>query len=89
MRQSYLIPQHATLSEEVKGGGGTDRKACEGKSIIVGSFTNKNASLCSHIMMIGLWWVFSVFQVGYESPHPHMRVPGLPASLQSAASGKP
>uniref|UniRef100_A0A8C5EX32 Transducin-like enhancer protein 1 n=1 Tax=Gouania willdenowi TaxID=441366 RepID=A0A8C5EX32_GOUWI len=23
------------------------------------------------------------------SPHPHMRVPGLPASLQSAASGKP
>uniref|UniRef100_A0A8C2KS59 TLE family member 2, transcriptional corepressor a n=1 Tax=Cyprinus carpio TaxID=7962 RepID=A0A8C2KS59_CYPCA len=27
--------------------------------------------------------------VGYESPHPHMRVPGLPASLQSAASGKP
>ncbi|MED6245322.1 Transducin-like enhancer protein 1 [Ataeniobius toweri] len=26
--------------------------------------------------------------VGYESPHPHMRVPGLPASLQSA-SGKP
>lgn len=30
-----------------------------------------------------------VFQVGYESPHPHMRVPGLPASLQSAASGKP
>ncbi|CAG07948.1 unnamed protein product, partial [Tetraodon nigroviridis] len=28
-------------------------------------------------------------QVGYESPHPHMRVPGLPASLQSAASGKP
>uniref|UniRef100_A0A3B5A7C6 Transducin-like enhancer protein 1 n=1 Tax=Stegastes partitus TaxID=144197 RepID=A0A3B5A7C6_9TELE len=26
--------------------------------------------------------------VGYESPHPHMRVPGLPASLQSAASGK-
>uniref|UniRef100_A0A673J8Y1 Transducin-like enhancer protein 1 n=1 Tax=Sinocyclocheilus rhinocerous TaxID=307959 RepID=A0A673J8Y1_9TELE len=37
----------------------------------------------------------SIFQskqrpnVGYESPHPHMRVPGLPASLQSAASGKP
>lgn len=30
----------------------------------------------------------SVVQVGYESPHPHMRVPGLPASLQSA-SGKP
>ncbi len=30
-----------------------------------------------------------LFQVGYESPHPHMRVPGLPASLQSAASGKP
>uniref|UniRef100_A0A8C8CAY1 Groucho/TLE N-terminal Q-rich domain-containing protein n=1 Tax=Oncorhynchus tshawytscha TaxID=74940 RepID=A0A8C8CAY1_ONCTS len=27
--------------------------------------------------------------VGYESPHPHMRVPGLPASLQSSASGKP
>ncbi|XP_053491422.1 transducin-like enhancer protein 2a isoform X4 [Ictalurus furcatus] len=27
--------------------------------------------------------------VGYESPHPHMRVPGLPASLQPAASGKP
>ncbi|KAG9350558.1 hypothetical protein JZ751_024447, partial [Albula glossodonta] len=27
--------------------------------------------------------------VGYESAHPHMRVPGLPASLQSAASGKP
>uniref|UniRef100_A0A8C7H9J8 TLE family member 2, transcriptional corepressor a n=1 Tax=Oncorhynchus kisutch TaxID=8019 RepID=A0A8C7H9J8_ONCKI len=27
--------------------------------------------------------------VGYESPHPHMRVPGLPASLQSTASGKP
>ncbi|KAM9529385.1 transducin-like enhancer protein 1 isoform 2-T2 [Salvelinus alpinus] len=27
--------------------------------------------------------------VGYESPHTHMRVPGLPASLQSAASGKP
>ncbi|KAK1805968.1 hypothetical protein P4O66_013012 [Electrophorus voltai] len=27
--------------------------------------------------------------VGYESPHPHMRVPGLPASLQAAASGKP
>nr|XP_055073819.1 transducin-like enhancer protein 2a isoform X4 [Misgurnus anguillicaudatus] len=27
--------------------------------------------------------------VGYESPHPHMRVPGLPAGLQSAASGKP
>uniref|UniRef100_A0A673JJ22 Transducin-like enhancer protein 1 n=1 Tax=Sinocyclocheilus rhinocerous TaxID=307959 RepID=A0A673JJ22_9TELE len=27
--------------------------------------------------------------VAYESPHPHMRVPGLPASLQSAASGKP
>uniref|UniRef100_A0A8C2ZSM2 TLE family member 2, transcriptional corepressor a n=1 Tax=Cyclopterus lumpus TaxID=8103 RepID=A0A8C2ZSM2_CYCLU len=27
--------------------------------------------------------------VGYESPHPHMRVPGLPASLQSATSGKP
>ncbi|KAG1939714.1 transducin-like enhancer protein 2a [Pimephales promelas] len=27
--------------------------------------------------------------VGYESPHPHMRVPGLPGSLQSAASGKP
>ncbi|KAG5851304.1 hypothetical protein ANANG_G00091690 [Anguilla anguilla] len=27
--------------------------------------------------------------VGYESPHPHMRVPGLPASLQSAGSGKP
>uniref|UniRef100_A0A3P8UDG7 Transducin-like enhancer protein 1 n=1 Tax=Cynoglossus semilaevis TaxID=244447 RepID=A0A3P8UDG7_CYNSE len=27
--------------------------------------------------------------VGYESPHPHMRVPGLPANLQSAASGKP
>ncbi|XP_036377164.1 transducin-like enhancer protein 2a isoform X1 [Megalops cyprinoides] len=27
--------------------------------------------------------------VGYESPHPHMRVPGLPAALQSAASGKP
>ncbi|XP_021179886.2 transducin-like enhancer protein 2a isoform X4 [Fundulus heteroclitus] len=26
--------------------------------------------------------------VGYESPHPHMRVPGLSASLQSA-SGKP
>uniref|UniRef100_A0A3B3YBU3 Groucho/TLE N-terminal Q-rich domain-containing protein n=1 Tax=Poecilia mexicana TaxID=48701 RepID=A0A3B3YBU3_9TELE len=26
--------------------------------------------------------------VGYESPHSHMRVPGLPASLQSA-SGKP
>uniref|UniRef100_A0AAQ5ZRF9 Groucho/TLE N-terminal Q-rich domain-containing protein n=1 Tax=Amphiprion ocellaris TaxID=80972 RepID=A0AAQ5ZRF9_AMPOC len=24
-----------------------------------------------------------------SSPHPHMRVPGLPASLQSAASGKP
>ncbi len=30
-----------------------------------------------------------LFQVGYESPHPHMRVPGLPASLQTAASGKP
>uniref|UniRef100_A0A3P8YLU8 TLE family member 2, transcriptional corepressor b n=1 Tax=Esox lucius TaxID=8010 RepID=A0A3P8YLU8_ESOLU len=28
-------------------------------------------------------------QVGYESPHPHMRVPGLPASMQSSASGKP
>uniref|UniRef100_A0A3P8YMP9 Groucho/TLE N-terminal Q-rich domain-containing protein n=1 Tax=Esox lucius TaxID=8010 RepID=A0A3P8YMP9_ESOLU len=27
--------------------------------------------------------------VGYESPHPHMRVPGLPASMQSSASGKP
>uniref|UniRef100_H3AZI3 TLE family member 2, transcriptional corepressor a n=1 Tax=Latimeria chalumnae TaxID=7897 RepID=H3AZI3_LATCH len=26
--------------------------------------------------------------VGYES-HPHMRVPGLPASMQSATSGKP
>lgn len=32
---------------------------------------------------------FFIFQVGYESPHPHMRVPGLPANLQSAASGKP
>ncbi|PWA20857.1 hypothetical protein CCH79_00007198 [Gambusia affinis] len=29
-----------------------------------------------------------LLQVGYESPHSHMRVPGLPASLQSA-SGKP
>uniref|UniRef100_A0A8C9WR24 TLE family member 2, transcriptional corepressor a n=1 Tax=Scleropages formosus TaxID=113540 RepID=A0A8C9WR24_SCLFO len=27
--------------------------------------------------------------VGYESPHPHMRVPGLPASLQASATGKP
>ncbi|KPP59589.1 hypothetical protein Z043_122475, partial [Scleropages formosus] len=26
--------------------------------------------------------------VGYESPHPHMRVPGLPASLQASATGK-
>uniref|UniRef100_A0A673JJP9 Transducin-like enhancer protein 1 n=1 Tax=Sinocyclocheilus rhinocerous TaxID=307959 RepID=A0A673JJP9_9TELE len=31
----------------------------------------------------------AVKMVAYESPHPHMRVPGLPASLQSAASGKP
>ncbi|CAL8269004.1 unnamed protein product [Arctogadus glacialis] len=29
-------------------------------------------------------FVFSLY-----SPHPHMRVPGLPASLQAAASGKP
>uniref|UniRef100_W5MH26 TLE family member 2, transcriptional corepressor a n=1 Tax=Lepisosteus oculatus TaxID=7918 RepID=W5MH26_LEPOC len=27
--------------------------------------------------------------VGYESPHSHMRVPGLPASMQTATSGKP
>ncbi|XP_066551932.1 transducin-like enhancer protein 2a isoform X1 [Amia ocellicauda] len=27
--------------------------------------------------------------VGYESPHPHVRIPGLPSSLQSASSGKP
>ncbi|KAJ8271091.1 hypothetical protein GJAV_G00122640 [Gymnothorax javanicus] len=27
--------------------------------------------------------------LGYESPHPHMRVPGLPPSMQPASSGKP
>uniref|UniRef100_A0AAY4EEF9 Groucho/TLE N-terminal Q-rich domain-containing protein n=1 Tax=Denticeps clupeoides TaxID=299321 RepID=A0AAY4EEF9_9TELE len=27
--------------------------------------------------------------VGYEPPHPHMRVPALPGGLQTAASGKP
>ncbi|KAL1022971.1 hypothetical protein UPYG_G00034880 [Umbra pygmaea] len=27
--------------------------------------------------------------VGYESPHPHMRVPGLPGSMQASSSGKP
>ncbi|XP_048844862.1 LOW QUALITY PROTEIN: transducin-like enhancer protein 1 [Brienomyrus brachyistius] len=27
--------------------------------------------------------------VGYESPHPHMRVSGIPAAMQSASSAKP
>ncbi|XP_048833301.1 transducin-like enhancer protein 2a isoform X3 [Brienomyrus brachyistius] len=27
--------------------------------------------------------------VGYDSPHPHMRLPGLPAGLQASAAGKP
>uniref|UniRef100_A0A8C1J7H9 TLE family member 2, transcriptional corepressor a n=1 Tax=Cyprinus carpio TaxID=7962 RepID=A0A8C1J7H9_CYPCA len=42
-----------------------------------------------YVLISGITTTFLLSKVGYESPHPHMRVPGLPASLQSAASGKP